>query len=69
MPDFSLNALNYNFAKFLLSMLKLLTSNEFTMKNYFDFPEEIADWQLYLCINSLNVDSMFNRYPLAVLKP
>ena len=50
-------------------MLKLLTSNEFTMKNYFDFPEEIADWQLYLCINSLNVDSMFNRYPLAVLKP
>ena len=32
----------YNFAKFLVPMLELLTTNEYTIKDFFTFAEELS---------------------------
>ena len=44
-------------AKFLVLILKLLTSNEFKVKDSFHFVEEIVDQQPDFFMGSLDVDS------------
>ena len=49
----------YKLAKFLEPILKSLTTNKFTVKNYFHFAEEIIDQQPDFFLSSLDVDSLF----------
>ena len=43
---------------------KTLAANEFTVEDYFNFPEKIFDSQFYFLIGSLDVDSLFTNIPL-----
>ena len=61
-----LSALNtpiYKSAKFLLQILKPLTTNEFTVKDSFHFAEEIVDQQ-HLFMGSSDVDFLFTNITL-----
>ena len=49
----------YKRAKLLVPILKLLTTNEFTVKDSFHFAEEIADQQHDLSMGNLDVDFLF----------
>ena len=60
----ALNTPTYKLAKFLVPILKALTTNEFTVKDSFHFVEEIVDQQHDLFIGSLDVDSLFTNIPL-----
>ena len=60
----ALNIPTYKLAKFLVSILKPLTTNEFTVKDSFHFAEEIVDQQHDLFMGSLDVDSLFTNIPL-----
>ena len=59
-----LNTPTYKLAKFLVPILKPLTTNEFTIKDSFHFPEEIVDQQHDLFMGNLDVDSLFTDIPL-----
>ena len=64
-PIFSaLNTPTYKLAKFLVPILKPLTTNEFTVKDSFHFAEEIVDQQHDLFMGSSDVDSLFTNKPL-----
>ena len=53
----------YNIAKFLVPMLKDLTSNEYSVKDSFDFAKEIQ--QNSDCfMASLDITSLFTNIPL-----
>ena len=58
-----LSALNTpkKLAKFLVQILKPLTTIEFTVKDSFHFAEEIVDQQHELFMGSLDVDSLFTN--------
>ena len=60
----ALNTPTYKLAKFLVSILKPLTTNEFTFKDSFHFAEEIVDQQHDFFTGSLDVDSLFTNMPL-----
>ena len=60
----ALNTPTYKLAKFLVPILKPLTTNEFTVKDSFHFAEEIVDQQHDLFMGSLDVDSLFTNIPL-----
>ena len=60
----ALNTPTYKLVKFLVSILKPLTTNEFTVKDSFHFAEEINDQQHDLFMGSLNVDYLFTNVPL-----
>ena len=51
-------------AKFLVPILKPLTSNEYTIKDSFVFAEEIVEQDCECFIGSLDVDSLFTDIPL-----
>ena len=53
-------------AKFLVLIVKLLTANEFTVKDSFHFSEEIVDHQSDFFMGSLDVDSQFTKITLEV---
>ena len=55
----ALNTPTCKLAKFLVSILKPLTTNEFTVKDSFHFAEEIADQQHDLSMGNLDVDFLF----------
>ena len=59
-----LNTLTYKLAKFLVPILKPLTTNKLTVKDSFHFAEEIVDQQHDLFMGSLDVDSLFTNIPL-----
>ena len=59
-----MNIPTYKLAKFLVPILKPLTTNEFTVKDSFHFAEEIVDQQHDLFMGSLDVDSLFTNIPL-----
>ena len=59
----ALNTPTYKLAKFLVPILKPLTTNEFTVKDSFHFAEEIVHQQHYLFMGSLDVDSLFTSTP------
>ena len=59
-PNLSaLNTPTYKLAKFLVTILKPSTPNEFTVKDSFYFAEEIVDQQHDLFMGRLDVDFLF----------
>ena len=60
----ALNTPTYKLAKFLVPILKPVTSNEFTIKDCFHFAEEIIDQQPDFFMGSLDVDSLLTNIPL-----
>ena len=54
----------YNLGKFLVPILNPLTKNEYTVKDSFQFAEEICEQDLTLSMGSLDVDSLFTNIPL-----
>ena len=64
-PIFSaLNTPTNKRAKFLVTILKPLTTNKFTVKNYFHSSEEIDHQHHDLFMGSLDVDSLFTNIRL-----
>ena len=68
-PKFSpilpaINAPTYSLAKFLNPLLSPLTTNEFTVKNSFDFTGEVVNYDHNLYMASLDVESLFANIPL-----
>ena len=59
-----LNTPTYKLGKFLVPILKPLTTNESTVKDSFHFAEKIVDQQHDLFMGSLDVDSLFTNIPL-----
>ena len=53
----------YNLAKFLVPILNPLTKNEYTVKDSFQFAEEICEQDPTLTMGSLDVDSLFTNIP------
>ena len=51
-------------AKYLNPISSPLTTNEFTVKNAFNFPEEVDNYDHNLCMASLDVESLFTNIPL-----
>ena len=45
-------------------ILSPLMTNEFSVKNYFDFAEEVANYDHNLYMGSLDVESLFTNVPL-----
>ena len=60
----AINTLTYKLAKFLVPILKSLTSNEHTVKDSFAFAEEIEEQGSEYFMGSLDVDSLFTYIPL-----
>ena len=60
----ALNAPTCKLGKFLVPILKPLTTNEFTVKDSFHFAENVVDQQLDFVMGSLDVDSLFTNIPL-----
>ena len=60
----ALNTPTYKLAKFLVPILKPLTTNEFTFKDTFHFAEEIVDQQHDFFMGSFHVDSLLTNIPL-----
>ena len=60
----ALQAPTYNLAKFLVPILNPLTENEYTVKDSFQFAEEICEQDPTLSLGSLDVDSLFTNIPL-----
>ena len=60
----ALNTPTYKLAKLIVPILKLFTTNEFTVKDSFHFAEETFDQQHDLFMGSLDVDSQFTNIPL-----
>ena len=54
----------YKLSKFLVPILKSLTSNEYIVKDWFAFAEEIVEQDSEYFMGSLNVDSLFINIPL-----
>ena len=54
----------YNLAKFLVPILNPLTKNEYTVKDSFQFAEEICEQDPTLTMSSLDVDSLFTNIPI-----
>ena len=51
-------------AKFLVPILKPLTSDEFTVKDFFYFAEEVIYQELGFFMSSLDVHLLFTNIPL-----
>ena len=60
----ALNTGTYKWAKFFVPLLRHLTSNEFTLKNSFEFAKIICEQDTGLLMASLVVDSLFTNVPL-----
>ena len=60
----AVNTPTYSLAKFLHPILSPLTTNEFTVKNSFDFPEEVVIYDHNLYMTSLDAESLFRNIPL-----
>ena len=60
----ALNTPTYKLVKFVVPMIKPLTTNEFTVKDSFHFAEEIVDQQHNLFMGSLDVDFLFTNISL-----
>ena len=54
----------YNIAKFLVPILKPLTTNDYTLKDTFEFSRDILNQNPNLFMASLDVDSLFTNIPL-----
>ena len=54
----------YNIARFLVPILKLLTTNNYTPKDTFEFSRDILNQNPNLLMASLDDDSLFTNIPL-----
>ena len=54
----------YNTAKFLVPILKPLTTNNYMLKDMFEFSHDILNQNPNLFMASLDVDSLFTNIPL-----
>ena len=59
----AINTPTYLLAKYLNPILSPLTTNEFTVKNSFDFAEEVVNYDHKLYMASLDVESLFTNIP------
>ena len=60
----AINVPTYLLAKHLNPILSPLTTDEFTLKNPFDFAEEVVNYDHNLHMASLDVESLFSNIPL-----
>ena len=60
----ALNPGTYKWTKFFVPLLRHLTSNQFTLKDSFEFAKIICKQDTGLFMASLNVDSLFTNVPL-----
>ena len=60
----ALNTPTYKLAKFLVPILKPLTTNKFTVKDSFHFAEETVGQLHDLFMGSLDIDSVFTNIHL-----
>ena len=58
------NTSTYKWAKFFVPLLKPFTSNNYAVKDSFDFAKDITQQSSKLFIASLDVDSHFTNVPL-----
>ena len=64
-PNLSaINTPTYKLAKFLVPVLKSLTSNEYTIKDSFAFAAEIVEQDSEFFMGNLDVDSLFTNIPV-----
>ena len=54
----------YNLAKFLVPIINPLTKIEYTVKDSFQFAEEVCEQDPTVSMGSLDVDSVFTNIPL-----
>ena len=59
-----INTSTYKLSKFFVPILKSLTSNEYVVKDSFDFAEETVEQDSEFFMRSLDVDSLFTNIPL-----
>ena len=60
----AINTGTYKWAKFSVPLLKRFTSNNYTVKNSFDFAKDITQQTSEWFMASLDVDSLFTNVPL-----
>ena len=60
----AINTRTYKLAKFLVPILKPLTSNEYTVKDLFAFAEETVKQDSQFFTGNLDVDFLFTNIPL-----
>ena len=60
----AINTPTYKLAKFLVPVLKSLSTNEYTVKGSFAFAEEIVEQDPEFFMGSLDFDSLFTNIPL-----
>ena len=53
----------YKLAKFLVPVLELLTTNEYTIKDSFTFSEELQSFDSKLVMASFDIESLFTNIP------
>ena len=54
----------YKLAKSLVSLLTLLTSNDYTIKDLFSFAEEVSSFDYAHYMTSFDIESLFTNIPL-----
>ena len=59
----AINTPTHKFAKFIVPILKSLTSNEYTVEDSFTSPEEIVEQDFKFFMGSLDVNSLFTNIP------
>ena len=60
----ALQSPTYNLAKFLVPILNPLAKNDYTVKDSFQFTEEMCEQDPRLTVGNLDVDSLFTNTPL-----
>ena len=64
-PIFSaINTPSYKLAKFVVTLLTPLTSNDFTIKDSFSFAEEVPSFDCAYYMTSFDIESLFTNIPL-----
>ena len=60
----AINTPTYSWAKFFISSLKCFTTNEYTLKDSFEFAKNIINQNSNCFMALLDVDSLFTNVPL-----
>ena len=59
----ALNTGTYKWVNFFVPLLRYLTSNEFTLKNSFEFAKIICEQDAGLFMATLDVESLYTKRP------
>ena len=60
----ALNTGTYKWGRFFVPLLRYLTSNQFTLKDSFEFAKVVCEQDAGLSMASLDVESLFTNVPL-----